>query len=256
MYILSNEKLENIGKRIANEREAMQETQDGLAKLLGRSNRIPISRWENGKAAPPLEDLMKLCEIFECDIGYMMGEYEEKHRDTAEAVENTGLSEEAIDVLIEENKRVKAFQAIRPHERPRSQFLKLVSLIVADDENIISESMKLLNTKSKVKVLERDPDFDIMQKAYTRAMRIDVYGKSADGGSYEMAHRKKMFFDELCKLKAKKEQKDDEMIGEYMKLFGSYHEDCFDIMRERAELEQKEIAIALKFIKILEKLEY
>ncbi len=71
-------------------------------------DRDTLSRWESGLSFPSLYWLDRLCDIFDCDLGYLLGEYPEKHRITAEVCEVTGLSEECVEELIKDKKRIKA----------------------------------------------------------------------------------------------------------------------------------------------------
>lgn len=97
---------EMIGKRIKEERERRHISQDGFIEMLGKRN-IPIGRnrlssIENGKCAEKmeLEKLVAICDIFQCDIGYLLGEYKEQTQDKHFICQQTGLTETAIDLLL------------------------------------------------------------------------------------------------------------------------------------------------------------
>ena len=78
-------------------------SQDELAEKLGIKNRNTISRWEDPlkqNNVPKASDLIRMCEIFNCDMGYLFGEYEGKTREEADMKVATGLSEVAINELI------------------------------------------------------------------------------------------------------------------------------------------------------------
>ena len=47
-------------------------TQEKLAESLNIS-RDKLSRWENGSRTPDLNELLKICDIFECDLDYLVG---------------------------------------------------------------------------------------------------------------------------------------------------------------------------------------
>lgn len=47
-------------------------TASQLGEQLGLS-RFAISHWENGDAYPPLDVCIKLCEIFDCSMDYLVG---------------------------------------------------------------------------------------------------------------------------------------------------------------------------------------
>lgn len=73
--------------------------QDKMAELLGLKHRQSYANVENGEIVPSFEQLCKLCNIFECDIGYLMGEYSTKTHIAADIQEVTGLSEKSIETL-------------------------------------------------------------------------------------------------------------------------------------------------------------
>lgn len=64
-------------------------------------DRGTITAWENGESAPDIRYLLKMCELFKCDLGHLLGEYDELHRDTLEISNELNLSKEAVDRLIE-----------------------------------------------------------------------------------------------------------------------------------------------------------
>ena len=70
-----------IGQRIKNERQTLSLTQGDFAK-----NRIiwgisaTIGKWENGKLLPQFEDMLKMCEVFDCELGYLLGEFDCKNQ--------------------------------------------------------------------------------------------------------------------------------------------------------------------------------
>lgn len=91
-----------IGQRIKTERIAAGfKTQGDFAKALGFAfeSRQTIGNWENGKVLPCLCDLLKICEICDCEIGYLLGEYENRTREITDINRVTGLSEESIKQL-------------------------------------------------------------------------------------------------------------------------------------------------------------
>lgn len=95
---------EKISERIRKERKNLNINQSQLAVAIGysSSSRQTIGNWEdkNNNTVPNINDLFKLCEVFECELGYLLGEYETKTRDVADIREITGLSETAINNLV------------------------------------------------------------------------------------------------------------------------------------------------------------
>lgn len=110
MRILNKYIFEAIGKRIKEERDRRNISQDGFIEMLGARN-IPIGRnrlsnIENGKCVEKmeLEKLVAICDIFQWDIGYLLGEYKEQTQDKHFICHQTGLSEKAIDFLLPHSK--------------------------------------------------------------------------------------------------------------------------------------------------------
>ncbi len=173
-----------IGKRIKEERiKAGFKSQGDFAARMGYAyeSRQTVANWEKGKSLPCLDDMMKMCDIFDCELGYLLCEYDCKKRDTADVQNITGLSEDAIEKLsvinkteireilitlikiIEHRDFIDLLQAIHNHiwnfNRNQFRFNKI------DDENIAramncrtSEIKKYMEASSKSLI-----EYDIMK---------------------------------------------------------------------------------------------
>lgn len=98
----------SIGDRIRNLRVQNNMTQDEFKEELGkhglRIGRNTISSIENGKESAFTFDFLKTAsKIFCCDIGYLLGEYNEKKIETHYICEVTGLSEKSVNKLLDFN---------------------------------------------------------------------------------------------------------------------------------------------------------
>jgi transcriptional regulator with XRE-family HTH domain len=113
-----------IGQRIKEERKKIKLSQQELA------DRKTIANWENGITKPQLEDMISLCNLFQCELGYLLAEpdYNCKSQGTSYIQEVTGLSEESIDSL-------KCLY----NNSPKAESYKLshaaVDLILKEEEN-------------------------------------------------------------------------------------------------------------------------
>lgn len=93
--------IEEIGKRLREEREKRKMTQAKLAKVLHVTNK-QISNYERGILLPPFEKLLDICDIFDCELGYILGEkeYENKTVLTTAVCNMTGLSAKSVESLM------------------------------------------------------------------------------------------------------------------------------------------------------------
>ena len=90
---------EQIGKTIKSEREKKGWSQEKLGKKLHISGK-QISIYEKGNL-PPLENLLALCDLFDCELGYLLGEdtYSKGTKIETEIYEKTGLLPETVKSL-------------------------------------------------------------------------------------------------------------------------------------------------------------
>ncbi|MCR5707759.1 MAG: helix-turn-helix domain-containing protein [Ruminococcus sp.] len=95
---------EKIGKIIKTERNRLKWSQEKLGKYLGISGK-QISIYESGKTAkgalPTVKMLIQMCDLFKCDLGYLIGEqeYPLKTYDLSIAAKETGFTEESLQQI-------------------------------------------------------------------------------------------------------------------------------------------------------------
>jgi len=71
--------MNNVGKRIAEQRKKMGLTQNELAEKLMVSNKA-VSKWESNAGHPSFEFLSKLCDVLDCSADYLiLGEKSYEH---------------------------------------------------------------------------------------------------------------------------------------------------------------------------------
>ena len=90
---------QKIGMRLRTERKNLKLTQEELASQLNISSRQRVARWENGTELPVLSDLLRMCDLFGCEIGYLLCDYDCKTRTATDIQKETGLNEQTIDFL-------------------------------------------------------------------------------------------------------------------------------------------------------------
>jgi transcriptional regulator with XRE-family HTH domain len=90
-----------IGERIQKERQALRLSQTNLCiKLnLGRNSLVDF---EKGRKLPQLDTLTNMCKLFDCDMGYLLCEYDCKYHNAADIKAETGLSEKAINSIMQQ----------------------------------------------------------------------------------------------------------------------------------------------------------
>lgn len=145
--------LDNIGKRIHNERDAVEITQGDFAETLGLSkeSRQSVSNWENGRVLPDLELLYKMCEIFNCELGYLLCEYDCKKKENADVNKITGLSEKSINKLKEiKNSHYGEILITLDKLMERDDFYELIKDIHIHALNFNDSKIKLNENSKKV----------------------------------------------------------------------------------------------------------
>lgn len=100
----------NIGERIRNRRKEINISQETLIEQLqilnlNRIGRNTLSKLENGESTDiKFETICGIAEILNCDIGYLIGMYDEHCLSVHEISETTGLTESSVDYLTALNK--------------------------------------------------------------------------------------------------------------------------------------------------------
>lgn len=67
-----------------------------LAELIYKDSHT-IARWRNGDSFPDFESLESLCKSLNCDLGYLIGDYDERNNDINFVCNYLKLSEKAIN---------------------------------------------------------------------------------------------------------------------------------------------------------------
>ena len=101
----NNETFLEFGARVKAERKRCHYSQEAFIEELAnrgvRISRNRLSGIENGKREDfDLEMWIAICDIFKCDIGYLLGTYKETTQDKAFICQQTGFSEKTLDLLL------------------------------------------------------------------------------------------------------------------------------------------------------------
>ena len=166
--------LKKIGDIIRKERKASGfRSQDSLLEKLNDSQSIcrnTLSEIENGKTDHyDCKFLFALCEIFGCELGYLLGEYECKTGRNTDIVKETRLSQNAVEKIINLTTMQKHILS-KLIENP--EFVNMIDKIAAlsDKEKIASAQIDLIidNMKrglSGKKINKYSKDYDLFEKS-------------------------------------------------------------------------------------------
>ena len=90
-----------IGKRIKDERERKGWGKKEFLKqiFMAESSTKTLSAWEKGERIPDLDSLDRMAKVFQCDIGYLLGDYDTRRHENADIHREIGLAEETIFTL-------------------------------------------------------------------------------------------------------------------------------------------------------------
>lgn len=101
-----------IGSRVKKARDKISLSRQKLTDILNSREDRPtlrgerdslspetLKKWEYGENPINIEWLPVICDVLDCDIGYLFGEYKEQRRETADVCKVTGLTETAVDIL-------------------------------------------------------------------------------------------------------------------------------------------------------------
>ncbi|MGN0275657.1 MAG: helix-turn-helix domain-containing protein [Hominisplanchenecus sp.] len=128
---------ELIGTRIRTERKRSNMSQDEFLAMLSCNygigmNRNTLSAIENGRYQNfTLDFLAALCQEFDCEMGYLLGEHDTKTRLAYDIGKETGLSERAVDCLhkwaIEKELPVTPYNGA--HKTTKNSAIKFLNII-------------------------------------------------------------------------------------------------------------------------------
>lgn len=132
-----------IGDRIRNCRKEKHLTQDSLADSLGQITgstikRQTVAKWENGTPVKKIEQLTALCEIFDCDMAYLLCECNSKRVVSQQVAPALGLSEKALDNLITANKNNNPYTKVLSSLLENERILLYISKCITADYGHIS----------------------------------------------------------------------------------------------------------------------
>ena len=131
---LSREKTADAIKR-ARRSMGRKYTLTYMGELL-KLTRQSYAKFEKGDVSPHLDYIYDMCKIFDCDIGYLFGEYPMKKREISDVHELTGLSEKAIERLIELKEYSKKQETQNePYLTENTRILETINLLLGQEDD-------------------------------------------------------------------------------------------------------------------------
>ena len=169
---MDNFNVKAIGRRLSAERERCKAdgrplTLDALSEKIGVT-RQTLSKWEKGAGdGPTLWDMVRLCDFYGCDLGYLTGEYDCRTRITTDIREETGLSELAVDNLriaaggpdegpIREVIEESPHSRIRDYEVGRFAKIRFIEALLENDKELERIAVAAFDYRRQMQEFEKD----------------------------------------------------------------------------------------------------
>jgi transcriptional regulator with XRE-family HTH domain len=99
-YIEPYNKTKIIGERLKKARKDSELTLAKVAEKIGKEQYQTVSKYESENSVPSFDVVLKLCNLYGCEIDYILGLIDNKTKSHKDICEMTGLSEEAADTLL------------------------------------------------------------------------------------------------------------------------------------------------------------
>lgn len=183
-----------IGARLTSARNARGLSRRALCGLvnqninIGRAMKTPYDllelhegtyrQWENGTNFVSLVYLPVLCEVLDCEVGYILCEYDKPHKDVADICKETSLSAAAVEKLQQSSERHKIDSHGGFYYPGKLSELDMLSLLI--ENRNFWEALTTLSGAT-------DPIFASTLFAKTSAYINGAYDDSADSISSETA---------------------------------------------------------------------
>lgn len=182
----------SIKERIKELRKEYGYTQESLAKALGLNAKSSIANYENGSNAPSDDIKIKMCEIFDCSIDYLMGQSEfrtkkdeykhykmlESKIESSKILEETvkefliaGLTQEQI-IEIRDIVSLSGFENTEERKIKKAKLNKIYSTFPEEQRLIVKQIVENYIRKILIKNIE---------KKEKKLFNIPVLGKIAAG---------------------------------------------------------------------------
>lgn len=160
-----NQEKSILSIRINQMRKENDLTQEELAKKLGLNNKSSIANYESGYSIPSDEIKIKMCEIFNCSMDYLMGESNFK---TTEDVFNSYIENENRLTILKTIERY--YEKVLLAKLQNDDINKIVDLMSLNSKTIEITSTEYYNNKIKPYL----DSFDINRREIVKNLMIEI----------------------------------------------------------------------------------
>ena len=203
-----------IAQRILSERKLKGWTQKELHERVGTYSEKTVRDWEKGNTKIPTEGLIKLAEIFECDINYLIGKYKHRTKEATDICEATGLSEEAVKVLQKEAARIQKINKYNAkyNHPPIEKTIKtgFISYFLESSTGIFDTLSDFMQHEADMKEVKQLPFFQDIENLFFEAQKKQKWKFDIKTGEPLLKGYKEHFNDALKEFLSK-----DDNAGKY-----------------------------------------
>ena len=163
-----------IGERLKSIREKKGKSLSDVAEFL-KCNERTVRNYESGQAVP-LTKLLMFCNELECDMGYLLGEYDESNKDIAFICNETGLSEKTIEYLKETEKNRKLMETkinsepLLCNEKGMTSndiCISFLDYLIPRIDKIVDTILEIIGQNNSIEEYKKDEKkFALMMKLY------------------------------------------------------------------------------------------
>ena len=159
-----------IGNRIHTMRTAkgLKQTEFLRALYMSDTSLKSLRSWEKGEILPELDTLTRMAAVFECDIGYLLCDYDEINRDVADICTATGFASPAAQIIQDLDVVVKNKNFVH-YENGTLSKRHILSQIIADNR-ILQVLIAAKQAKSLKYTMRKNVDPDVTGDDFSQAL--------------------------------------------------------------------------------------
>lgn len=209
-YFDSKKRLTLVRERLQQARKANNISQEDLAGNL-HCNRATIRRWENEpinttdesnnskQSTPSIERLFQLCELYKCEPGYLLCEYDERSVAAKDITENLGILQNGYDKL----KALKE-EAVTNPSNPSTLALSFINYLTEHIDalsSLLYEKHKLEDDTYRFNILRKEDSILDLLYEYSLSWFPTLNTTVNPYNSFSINERIHYFISFVCKKK-------------------------------------------------------